>query len=141
MHYIVLCKIKLSDIIFELDQCHFIMKYVHENVNKKIYFEMGCLFKYKYMYSGIAQICRSEVWEHRRKQRYEENSDALNHVCVFGSQYFDGFNVGKRHLSISCPWVSLFMLHKVTQYSHSNIRSLTLTFKENTQHYVSNRKK
>ena len=31
--------------------------------------------------------------------------------------------------------------HKVTQYSHSNIRSLTLTFKENTQHYVSNRKK
>ena len=91
---------------FELDQCHFIMKYVHENANKSVYWDERCAFKY----SGIVQICRSEVWEHRRKHRYEENSDALNHVCVFGSQYFDGFNVGKRHLSISCPWVSLFML-------------------------------
>ena len=67
MHYIVLCKIKLSDIIFELDQCHFIMKYVHENVNKKIYFEMGCLFKYKY-------ICIQELPKYA--DRKYENTDA-----------------------------------------------------------------
>ena len=43
------------------------MKYVHENVNKKIYFEMGCLFKYKY-------ICIQELPKYA--DRKYENTDA-----------------------------------------------------------------
>ena len=40
-------------------------------------------------------------------ERREKNGNALNHVWMFSSQYFDGFTVRKRHLSVPDLYVNL----------------------------------
>ena len=82
------------------------MKYVHENAKHKKYWDAqhpnvhtNELFRYADL---------SEVWEQTPTQwTRERDENALNHVCIFSSQYFDGFTVRKRHLSVPYLYVNL----------------------------------
>ena len=48
-------------------------------------------------------------------QEKEKWWNALNHVCIFSSQYFDGFTVIKRHLSSSYLSIKLSFVNRELQ--------------------------
>ena len=55
----------------------------------------------------------SDFYADRKYENTDANSgettgNALNHVCIFSSQYFDGFTVRKRHLSV--PYLSFSLV-------------------------------
>ena len=53
-------------------------------------------------HSNIQKLFRyaDRKYENTDANSIEKNGKALNHVCIFSSQYFDGFTVRKRHLSV-----------------------------------------